>query len=319
MEFIRNLAQLHPRHHGCVATLGKFDGVHRGHQAILHLLRQQAAAFGLPSLVITFEPQPEEFFATQAPARLTRLREKLLALRDQGIDRVLCLRFNAAFAHQSAEHFIREILVDRLGIRYLIVGRDFHFGYQRQGNFATLTQAGACYGFEVSAMPTVIEGQSRVSSSRIRQALEQGDLALAKTLLGRAYTLSGRVAHGQKLGRQLGFPTANIFLHRQNVPLSGVFAVHTHGLAHHPLPGVANLGQRPTVAGVQVLLEVHLFDFTDTIYGKQVTVECLCKLRGEQKFPSLEALKNQISIDCQQARAFLSQQNRVLSEPPYAF
>lgn len=306
MEFIRGLPRIHPRHHGCVATLGKFDGVHRGHQAILQLLREQAAAHGLPALVITFEPQPEEYFAPTAPARLTRLREKLIALREQQVDRVLCLRFDEGFAHQSATQFIEDLLVAKLGIRYLIVGRDFHFGHQRQGNFSLLREAGEQQGFEVRAMPTVEEGGERISSSRIRAALGQGDLPQAAFLLGRPYQLQGRVAHGRKLGRQLGFPTANIFLHRQNAPLTGVFAVRMHGVSDQPWPGVANLGFRPSVDQLQkLLLEVHCFDFSGDLYGRYVAVEFVEKLRGEQKFPSLDALRTQIQADCDQARARL--------------
>lgn len=305
MEFIRNISQLRLRHRGCVATIGNFDGVHLGHQTILRQLAAKAKQLQLPMVVMIFEPQPEEFFAgDQAPARLTRLREKLLAMRRYEVDRVLCLHFNAKFAALSAQSFIQEVLVKGLEVRHLVVGDDFHFGQGRKGNFATLQQAGKQYAFIVENQHTYILGGERVSSTRIRKALEIGDLSGAGELLGRPYTLCGRIRHGQQLGRTIGFPTANIFLHRKVSPLKGVFAVTLHGVSKNkPLAGVANLGTRPTLDGSFVLLEVHLFDFNKTIYGHYVEVEFVRKLRDEIRFTSIEELKKQIDIDVQQARA----------------
>ncbi len=310
MELIRGIAHLQPRHHGCVATLGKFDGIHRGHQAILHLLRQKSREYGLPATVITFEPQPEEFFIPeQAPARLTRLPEKLRILEEEGVERVLCLRFNHAFAALPPMRFIDEVLVTGLGVRYLIVGKDFRFGHRREGDFSTLARAGrALYNqlpelaFETVAMPTVMAGMERVSSSRVREALEQGNLPHAAWLLGRPYSWHGRVIHGEKLGRRLGFPTANIAARRAATPMTGVFSVYMHGIAPRPWPGVANLGTRPTAAGVRLLLEVHLFDFNQNIYGRHVCVEFVRKLRDERKFVNLDALTAQIHEDVRHAQ-----------------
>ncbi len=304
MELIRNLSQLRPHHHGCVATIGNFDGVHLGHQAILQQLTAKAKQLQLPMVVIIFEPQPREFFASdKAPARLTRLREKIIAMRHYGVERVLCLHFNKPFASISASDFIQQVLINKLGVRHLVVGDDFRFGHQCEGHFATLQQAGKQYGFTVERQHTFSLGGYRISSTRIRQALMQGDLNAARELLGRPYTLCGRIRHGQQRGRTIGFPTANIFLHRRISPLKGVFAVTVHGVAEKPLSGVANLGTRPTIDGSQLLLEVHLFNFNKTIYGHYVEVEFVRKLRDEQRFASFEALKQQIEKDVQLARA----------------
>ena len=311
MEFIRGLAQLRPRHLGCVATIGNFDGVHLGHQAVLQQLATKAKALQLPTVVIIFEPQPQEFLIPdKAPARLTRLREKIMVMRHHQVDRILGLRFNPQFANLSASDFIAQILVKGLDIQHLVVGDDFCFGKQRQGNFATLLEAGKQHGFTLESQKTFILGNGRVSSTRVRQALMQGDLQNVKTLLGRPYSLWGRIRYGQQMGRQIGFPTANIFLHRQISPLIGVFAVLVHGLKNKPLAGVANLGTRPTVDGHQLLLEVHLFDFDKTIYGHRVEIEFVKKLRDEQRFASFEALKQQIIIDVQKAKAVFGEEIR---------
>ena len=304
MKFIRGLPQLRPHHLGCVATIGNFDGVHLGHQTVLQQLVTKAKALQLPTVVITFEPQPQEFLVPdKAPARLTRLREKIMVMRHHQIDRILGLRFNSQFADLSASDFIDQILVKGLGIQHLVVGDDFRFGKQRQGNFTLLQKAGQQHGFTVESQQTFILDNKRVSSTGVRQALMQGDLYNAKTLLGRPYTLWGRIRYGQQMGRQIGFPTANILLHRQISPLTGVFAVLVHGLKDNPLAGVANLGTRPTVDDHQLLLEVHLFDFDKSIYGHGVEVEFVQKLRDEQRFASFEALKQQITLDVQKAKA----------------
>lgn len=305
MELIRGLCNLRPRHRGCVATIGNFDGVHLGHQAVLGQLAEKAAELDLPSVVITFEPYPQEFFAKSAvPPRLTRFREKIQALRRFSVDRVLCLPFNRTLSETSAQDFIQRILVEGLGVRYLVVGDDFRFGHRRQGDFAMLKEAGAQYGFQVVNRHTFSIDGARVSSTRIREALARGDLNSAGKLLGRPYRMCGRVASGDQRGRTIGFPTANIYLHRKASPVQGVFAVEVFGLDAEPLPGVANVGTRPTVDGTRALLEIHLLDFAQDIYGRYVQVDFLHKLRDEQKFASLDELKRQITVDERQARGF---------------
>lgn len=305
MEIIRGLYNLRARHQPSVATIGNFDGVHLGHQAVLGQLAKKAAELGLPSVVITFEPQPQEFFARGAvPARLTGFREKMQALRRYSVDRVVCLRFNRQLAAMEPETFIQQLLIDGLGVRYLVVGDDFRFGHQRRGDFALLTSAGAKAGFQVVSMHSFAVDNIRVSSTRIREVLALGNLHGAEKLLGRPYRMSGRVAHGDKRGRELGFPTANIHLHRAALPVQGIFAVEMFGLDKEPLPGVASVGTRPTFNGTRCLLEVHLFDFDEDIYGRHVQVEFLHKLRDEARFESSEALIEQMKIDCAQARNF---------------
>jgi riboflavin kinase/FMN adenylyltransferase len=261
----------------------------------------------LPVTVVTFEPQPQEYFRPeQSPPRLTRLREKVQALRRYAVDRLLVLRFDRAFSQQSPEAFIQNLLVNGLGVKYLVVGDDFRFGKDRAGDFAMLQAAGCEHGFEVVHMHTFVLDGERVSSTRVRLALAAGDLNGAEKLLGRVYRMSGRVAHGDKKGRDIGFPTANIHLHRMATPLRGVFAVELYGVSGEPLPGVANLGTRPTVDGLRTLLEVHLFDFEGDLYGAQVHVEFLHKLRDERRFASFDELKAQIALDAQEARALFS-------------
>lgn len=307
MELIRGAHNLRPRHRGCVATIGNFDGVHLGHQAVLGQLAQKADELRLPAVVITFEPQPQEFFAPeQAPPRLTRFREKLQALRRYAVDRVLCVRFDRAFSRLPAEAFIDRILIAGLGVRYLVVGDDFHFGYQRRGDFAMLQTAGAAHDFPVVNLHTFSIDGERVSSTRVRDALAAGDLNGAEQLLGRPYRMSGRVAHGDRRGRTIGFPTANLHLHRRSTPLQGVYAVEVFGLEREPLPGVANVGNRPTVDGTRSLLEVHLLDFSQDIYGRYVHVDFLHRIRAERRFESFEALKQQIQLDAQAARDYFA-------------
>ncbi|MEJ2566400.1 MAG: bifunctional riboflavin kinase/FAD synthetase [Gammaproteobacteria bacterium] len=305
MELIHGLHNLRPRHRGCVATIGNFDGVHLGHQAVLGQLAERGAALGLPTAVITFEPHPREFFARDAsPPRLSRFREKLQALRRFSVARVVCLRFNQALANMPAAMFIQRLLVEGLAVRYLVVGDDFRFGKGREGDFAMLNAAGREHGFQVAAMHTFNVDGIRVSSTRIREALAGDDLVTAEKLLGRSYRMCGRVVHGDERGRSIGFPTANIHLHRHSSPVSGVYAVEVFGLEKEPLAGVANVGARPTVGGMESRLEVHLFDFDDDIYGRYVNVEFLLKLRPERRFESLEELVAQISQDAAAARSF---------------
>ena len=305
MHIIRGIHNLRPQHRGCVATIGNFDGVHLGHQAVLGQLAEKADALRLPLVVVTFEPQPQEFFRPEkAPPRLTRFREKVQVLRRYAVDRVLPVRFNAEFSRQTPDAFIQRLLVDGLAVRYLVVGDDFRFGRNREGDFARLQAAGRAHGFEVVSMHTFLLDGERVSSTRVRAALGAGNLNEAEKLLGRLYRMSGRVAHGDKRGRTIGFPTANIHLHRKAIPLRGVFVVQLYGVTGEPLPGVANLGTRPTVDGMRTLLEVHLFDFDRDIYGAHVHVDFLHKLRDEQRFADFQALKLQIQHDVRQARDY---------------
>jgi riboflavin kinase/FMN adenylyltransferase len=305
MELVRGLYNLRARHRGCAATIGSFDGVHLGHQAVIGQLLAAARQRGLPATLITFEPLPREYFRPDtSPPRLTRLREKLQALAGYGIEQVLCLRFDQQLAALSADEFVQRILVDGLDVKYLVVGDDFRFGRDRAGNFSMLGAAGEQHGFQVAAMETFSIGDGRVSSTRVRKALSTNDLALAADLLGRPFTLCGRVAHGDKRGRTIGFPTANIKLFRTASPLSGVYAVEMQWPGAQPQRGVANIGNRPTVDGTRLQLEVHLFDFDRDIYGQHVEVEFMQKLRDEQRFDSFDALQEQIKLDSDRARKF---------------
>ena len=306
MELIRGYHNLRPRHRGCVATIGNFDGVHLGHQTVIGQLAEKASELRLPTVVVLFEPQPQEFFQpADAPARLMRLRDKFMALKCYSVDRVLCLRFGARLADMPAEDFIRTILAEGLGVRYLVVGDDFRFGRRRAGNFGMLQKAGAQYGFAVAPMHTFSVDGVRVSSTRIREALAAGDLGGAARLLGRGFRMSGRVAHGDKRGRTIGVPTANIHLHRKVAPVRGVYVVEMFGVSDGPVAGVANVGTRPTVEGTRTLLEVHLLDFDGDIYGRQVSVEFLHKLRDERRFASFDELKARIDQDIGEARTWL--------------
>jgi riboflavin kinase/FMN adenylyltransferase len=308
MILIRGMHNLRPRHRGCVATIGNFDGVHQGHQAVFRHLLAKGAEYRLPDQVITFEPQPQEYFAPQvAPARLTRLREKLQALQETGLQRVLLLEFNARLAAMDATDFVREVLVDGLGIRFLLVGDDFRFGRDRRGDYRLLCDQGREQGFAVEDMNTFRLNRDRVSSTRIREALTQGDLTGAAALLGRPYCICGRVGHGAQRGRTLGFPTANIDLHRRVSPVHGVVAVWVRGLKGGPRPGVANIGSRPTISGASHdLLEVHLLDFAGNLYGTHLQVELVARLRNEMRFGSVVELRHQIVRDAEQARLLLS-------------
>ena len=291
-----------------VLTIGNFDGVHLGHQALLSLLTDKAREIGLAAVVLTFEPHPREYFSpADAPARLASLREKLLLLATAGVDRCHICRFDARLAAQSAASFIDDTLVRGLGVRHLYIGDDFRFGARRQGNFAMLQEAGARHGFGVESMPTLAVAGERVSSSAVRAALAEGDLAHAARLLGRPYSIAGRVAHGDKLGRQLGFPTANIQMKHRRPALSGVYVVSVEGLAAGTVTGVANIGLRPTATeNGRARLEVHLFDWTQDCYGAHIRVHFLHRLRPEHKFPSLDALRAQIALDAQAARQWLA-------------
>lgn len=297
---------MRPADHGCVATIGNFDGVHLGHRAVFKRLLARGRELGLPATVITFEPQPLEFFnPTAAPARLTRLREKLAAIHADGIERIMLLEFNPKLAAMAAPTFVQQLLIDGLGAQFLLVGDDFRFGHKRSGDYALLRSIGVTAGFSVENLHTITHGEARISSTRVREALARGDFEQARHLLGRAYQIEGRVAHGEQRGRTIGFPTLNIHLHRRFSPLRGVYAVVVHGLGALPHPGVANIGNRPTISGRDDRLEVHLFDFNQQIYGQHLAVEFRHKLRDEQQFGSFDALKQQIQQDAAKARALL--------------
>jgi riboflavin kinase/FMN adenylyltransferase len=303
---VRGLHNLRERHRGCVATIGNYDGVHLGHQHMIAVVRSRAAELGVPATVITFEPTPREFFEGEAaPSRLTRLREKLEALALYGIERVVVLRFDRRMQSMSAADFVDRLLVQGLGIRHIVVGHDFHFARRREGTVATLREAGDRHGFGVEEAGQYLLDGERVSSSLVREALNRGDLARATNLLGRPYRIAGRVRRGRRLGRTLGFATANLALHRKVVPLWGIFAVRVSGAGLVDYPAVASLGTRPTVNGTDPLLEVHLFDFDRDLYGRYLDVDFVERLRDEQKFPSIEALVEQMHRDAAAARAAL--------------
>ncbi len=306
----------------CALTIGNFDGVHAGHQAMLALLRAEAQRRHVPSCVLTFEPHPRDYFAKLlqqtdlAPARVGTLRDKLEGLAQCGVDQAIVLPFNATLAAQTPQAFIHTVLVQGLGVRYVLVGDDFRFGAKRAGDYAMLDAAGAAQGFDVARMNSYEVHGLRVSSSAVRQALAAGDMAQAAKLLGRPYAISGHIVHGRKLGRELGFRTLNMRFAHWKPAASGIFVVHVHGLADHPLPGVANLGVRPSldptdVNGGRVLLETHCLDWPASLgaegaYGKIARVELLHKLHDERKYEGLEALTSGIHQDCDDARAWLA-------------
>ncbi|WP_347554887.1 bifunctional riboflavin kinase/FAD synthetase [Robbsia sp. KACC 23696] len=293
----------------CALTIGNFDGVHRGHQALLARARAAADARGLPLCVMTFEPHPREFFnPAGAPPRIALLRDKLEALRAAGVDRVVVEHFNQRFASQSADAFVHDTLVNGLHARWILVGDDFRYGAKRAGDFTALQSAGKEYGFEVEQMATLADPEgARVSSSAVRAALMAGEIDDATRLLGRPYMISGHVIHGQKLGRDLGFPTLNIRITHKRLALAGILVVRVHGLAPEPLMGVASLGLRPTVDDSgRILLEVFIFDWHGDAYGKIVRVEFMKKLRSEARYVDLDALKAAIGRDVAQARAYFS-------------
>ncbi|MFB6422156.1 MAG: bifunctional riboflavin kinase/FAD synthetase [Candidatus Malihini olakiniferum] len=313
MQLICGIHNLRARHYGCALTIGNFDGVHRGHQMLLKQLKQEGKARNLPVMVMIFEPHPLELFASNhAPARLTRLRDKINYLASRGVDKLLCIKFDTNFAAQDAQDFVRYLLVEKLGVKFLVVGDDFRFGDNRIGDFLLLQKSGKTHGFEVINTITACNRGSRISSTAVRDALLHDDLPLAQELLGHPYSISGRVVHGKELGRMLGFPTANLPMRRQVSPVGGVYAVEVHGLGLAPLPGVANIGTRPTVDGdTHQQLEVHLLNVVMNLYGRHIEVVLCKKIRNEQRFFSLEVLKNQIAKDVLTAQTFFR-----LAAPP---
>jgi riboflavin kinase/FMN adenylyltransferase len=311
MRLIRGLTHLEPFQDGCLLTIGNFDGLHLGHRLLIEKLAEHAKHLKLPSVVMVFEPQPLEYFlGDHAPSRLTRLREKALQFAQLPVDQLVVLPFNQQLAEYDAEQFIADILVKRLHVKHLVIGDDFHFGKARRGNFSLLQSKGQEYGFVVENSLSFELSGLRISSTLIRDALQEGRLEQARLMLGRDYSICGRVMHGDKRGRELGFPTANIMMFRKNTPIAGVFAVSVSGLGDKVYQGVANVGTRPTFdGGAKALLETHLFDFNDDIYGRYVEVHFKHKIRDEFKFSSLQTLKNQIMDDVEASKRYFASVN----------
>jgi riboflavin kinase/FMN adenylyltransferase len=306
MELVRGLHNISRRHRGCVLTVGNYDGVHLGHRQMIGVVKARAAELQSRATVLVFEPSSKEFIDPDgAPARLTRWREKFLALADQGVDRLVTLRFDERMRAMSPRAFVEELIVEKLGVQHMVVGDDFRFGSNAGGTIDSLRAAGQVHGFGVEQIAPFVFDEVRVSSTAVRERLERADYRCAARLLGRPYRMLGRVVHGRKLGRTLGFPTANLRLMRRKSPVWGISAVWVYGIGTGRLPGVASLGTRPTVNGTEPLLEVHVFDFSGDLYGQAIEVEFVAKLRDEAKFDSLDALMVQMNIDGAQARDLL--------------
>jgi riboflavin kinase/FMN adenylyltransferase len=308
MELIRGLHNLRPRHRDCVATIGAFDGVHLGHQAVIRELLDRSAVMAVPAVVIVFEPLPREYFSPlAAPARLMSFREKLSALESLGVDRVLGIRFDERVRSMSARAFIERVFVDGLGARFVVLGDDFRFGNDREGDLTLVQQEGRRLGFEAAPTTTLAAGGQRVSSTRIREALAAADFELAEVLLGRPYSMAGKVVYGKQMGRTIGTPTANLRLQRLRSPLAGVFVVEVTGAGLQGAPGVANVGTRPTLENsIEANLEVHLLDREVALYGRYIEVTFRAKLRDEIKFSGLEDLRAHIARDIESTRAWFA-------------
>ena len=310
MELVRGLHNISRRHRGCVLTVGNYDGVHLGHQKMIGALKSRATELRSAATVLVFEPSSKEFIDPEgAPPRLTRWREKFLALAAQGVDRLVTLRFDEYMRAMTPECFVDELIVAALGTRHIVVGNDFRYGCNAGGTIDSLRAAGEARGFGVEQIAPFVFDGVRVSSTVVRERLAGSDFAGAKRLLGRPYRMLGRVVHGRELGRELGFPTANLRLMRRKPPVQGVLAVRVFGIAPEALAAVASLGTRPTVDGTDMLLEVHVFDFAGELYGREIEVEFVAKLRDEVKFDSLDALTTQMKVDAAQARDLLSKVN----------
>ena len=309
MQLIRGLHNLTQSLPPCAVTIGNFDGIHLGHQHVLQQLKDAAKQRNLPCTVIIFEPQPIEFFSPHtAPKRLSRFREKYHYLRTQHIDYLLCLKFDEHLAQFDAHEFVKKILVNGLNTNHLVIGDDFRFGKRRQGDFQLLQACGRDHGFDVESSDTLLIKNERVSSTRIRECIHIDDFESAEMLLGRPYSLSGKVSHGQKLGRELGFPTINIKMGNKTLIVKGIFAVRVKGIDNRVLQGVASIGTRPTVNGVDTILEVYILDFNQDVYGYGVEVEFLYKIRDEEKFESLEVLTSHIENDIKLAKTYFANQ-----------
>lgn len=308
MELIRGLHNMRPRHRGCVVTIGAFDGVHLGHQAVIRHLLEKSAELAVPSVIIVFEPLPREYLSpVKAPARIMSFREKYFAVKALGVDRLLRIRFNEQLRGMSAQRFIDDIFVAGLGVRYVALGDDFRFGNDRQGDLAFIRRQGPRYGYDAGPTPTLMIDDERVSSTRIREALENADFAEAERLLGRPYSISGKVIYGRQLGQTIGTPTANLQLHRLRAPLSGVYVVEVSGGGLDGAQGVANVGIRPTIDdSIKANLEVHLLDREIRLYGQHIEVRFRHKLRDEQKFGSVDELRENIARDIESTRAWFN-------------
>jgi riboflavin kinase/FMN adenylyltransferase len=306
MELIRGPLNLRERHRGCVVTIGTFDGIHLGHRALLSRLCEHAARLSRPAMVLTFEPMPREYLMPERPpARLTSWRERWHILGGCGIDYMCVLRFDERLRNLSGPDFA-SLLATQLHSHLVVVGHDFRFGRKGEATASALAASGQALGFEVDVVPPVLLGGARISSSGVREALSRGEFELARSWLGRPYSMTGRVVRGNQLGRKLGFPTANLRTGRRRVPVAGIFAVRVHGVSASPLPGVASMGTRPTVAGGgEMLLEAHLFDFAADLYGREIEVEFVSKLRDEERFADLDALVVQMNQDAREARRIL--------------
>jgi riboflavin kinase/FMN adenylyltransferase len=309
MKLIRGTKRIRSNHQGCVATIGNFDGLHLGHQAVIKQVCTKATELGLSATVISFEPLPTEYFSQQlkhpSPRRIYPLRDKARLLYTLGIDEFVCLPFNTALANMEAEVFIEEILLNHLNVKYLVVGDDFCFGRKRRGNFAMLQKIGGDHGMQVNDTSTIEHELERISSTRIRRHLDKGELSHVNHLLGQKYMLSGRVRHGDKRGRTIGFPTLNLRLPDNIATAHGAYAVRIHHLEKQILNGVANIGNRPTFNGSEIRLETHVFDYNGDAYGKYVCIELVKHLRGEQKFAGLDELTAQIHNDMELAKTLL--------------
>src|ERR1700721_1579361 len=307
MELVRGLHNLSQRPEGCVLTVGNYDGVHLGHQKMIGVRKQRAAELRSTATVLVFEPSSKEFIDPEgAPPRLTRWREKFLALAAQGVDRLVTLGFEEYMRAMTPECFVDELIVAALGTRHIVVGNDFRYGCNAGGTIDSLRAAGEARGFGVEQIAPFVFDGVRVSSTVVRERLAESDFVGARRLLGRPYRMLGRVVHGRELGRTLGFPTANLRLMRRRPPVQGVLAVRVFGIAPQALFGVASLGTRPTVDGTDMLLEVHVFDFAQNLYGQEIDVEFVAKLRDEVKFDSLAALFVKIRADAARARDLLT-------------
>lgn len=314
MKLIRGLDNIRSEHANSVLTIGNFDGVHLGHQQVIQQLLDKARLMGTKATVMVFEPQPMEFFApSKAPARISSFREKYKQIAALGVDQLLVIRFCQRFAHLTPEQFIEQLLVQALAIRHLVIGDDFRFGRERRGDYAMLCRLSKQYGFSVENTRSFCQQGQRISSTQIRQALRKGDIAQAQHCLGRTYRLSAKVSYGQQLGRQLGFPTANLHLPRGSNPMRGVYAVRVCQCDGQPVnwPAIANMGNRPTANGRELLLEVHILEQQLSLYGKRLVVEPLLKIRDEVKFNSLDALKTQVDLDIQRAKVWFENQGQL--------
>jgi riboflavin kinase/FMN adenylyltransferase len=307
MELVRGLHNISQRHRGCILTVGNYDGVHLGHQQMIGALKARAAELRAAATVLVFEPSSKEFIDPDgAPPRLTRWREKYVALAAYGVERLVTLQFDECMRAMTPQSFVDELIVAKLGTRHMVVGNDFRYGSNACGTIESLRAAGQAHGFGVEQIAPFVFDGVRVSSTAVRERLERADFLGAARLLGRPYRMTGRVVHGRQLGRALGFPTANLRLMRRRPPLWGILAVRVYGIGSRALPGVASLGTRPTVNGTEPLLEVHVFDFADDLYGRAIEVEFVAKLRDEVKFDSLDAMIVQMKIDAARARDLLS-------------